>query len=183
MENPYFQYRESGQENLKCQNSFSICFFPLLLESHATFCLPSLSPISLRWTAEKEFNFVLSRFGLQITTMMSRVNGKTGTLVRWASISMACGVDEIRIHKWPIQPLEYAPWGDARPYDGGFRYNCMMLKVRFPSHAWHWEWVAAQLFIFSWRSRIPGVSGQKALVSVSMMIHARWMLIRFKAPP
>ena len=60
MENPYFQYRESGQENLKCQNSFSICFFPLLLESHATFCLPSLSPISLRWTAEKEFNFILS---------------------------------------------------------------------------------------------------------------------------
>ena len=79
MENPYFQYRESGQENSKCQNSFSICFFPLLLESHATFCLPSLSPILLRW---KEFNFVLSRFGLQITTMMSRVNGKTGTLVR-----------------------------------------------------------------------------------------------------
>ena len=28
------------------------------------------------------------------------------------------------------QPLEYAPWGDARPYDGGFRYNCMMLQVK-----------------------------------------------------
>ena len=27
------------------------------------------------------------------------------------------------------QPLEYAPWADARPYDGGFRYNCMMLQV------------------------------------------------------
>ena len=25
--------------------------------------------------------------------------------------------------------LEYAPWGYARPYDGGFRYNCMMLQV------------------------------------------------------
>ena len=25
--------------------------------------------------------------------------------------------------------LEYAPWGYARPYDGGFRYNCMMLHV------------------------------------------------------
>ena len=60
---------------------------------------------------------------------------------------MACGVDEIRIHKWPIQPLEYAPWGDARPYDGGFRYNCMMLKVRFPSHAWHCEGVAALLVV------------------------------------
>ena len=143
-------------------------------------CLPYRFAGQLRKNSTLYF---LSRFGLQITTMMSRVNGKTGTLVRWASISMACGVDEIRIHKWPIQPLEYAPWGDARPYDGGFRYNCMMLKVRFPSHAWHWEWVAAQLFIFSWHSRIPGVSGQKALVSVSMMIHARWMLIRFKAPP
>ena len=28
------------------------------------------------------------------------------------------------------QPLEYAPWADARPYDGGFRYNCMMLQVQ-----------------------------------------------------
>ena len=27
------------------------------------------------------------------------------------------------------QPLEYSPWGYARPYDGGFRYNCMMLQV------------------------------------------------------
>ena len=27
------------------------------------------------------------------------------------------------------QALEYQPWADARPYDGGFRYNCMMLQV------------------------------------------------------
>ena len=26
--------------------------------------------------------------------------------------------------------MEYAPWADARPYDGGFRYNCMMLQVQ-----------------------------------------------------
>ena len=25
--------------------------------------------------------------------------------------------------------VEYAPWPPDRPYAGGFRYNCMMLRV------------------------------------------------------
>ena len=29
--------------------------------------------------------------------------------------------------------MEYAPWPIGRPYDGGFRYNCMVLKVRTSS--------------------------------------------------
>ena len=31
--------------------------------------------------------------------------------------------------RYTDDPIEYAPWGDARPYDGGFRYNCMMIQV------------------------------------------------------
>ena len=31
------------------------------------------------------------------------------------------------------QLMEYAPWPIGRPYDGGFRYNCMVLKVRASS--------------------------------------------------
>ena len=31
------------------------------------------------------------------------------------------------------QLMEYAPWPIGRPYDGGFRYNCMVLKVRTSS--------------------------------------------------
>ena len=32
--------------------------------------------------------------------------------------------------RYTDEPVEFAPWGDARPYDGGFRYNCMMIQVR-----------------------------------------------------
>ena len=28
------------------------------------------------------------------------------------------------------QPISYAPWPPDRPYAGGFRYNCMELRVR-----------------------------------------------------
>ena len=31
--------------------------------------------------------------------------------------------------RYTDDPIEYAPWGDARPYDGGFRYNCMMIEL------------------------------------------------------
>ena len=31
--------------------------------------------------------------------------------------------------RYTDEPIEFAPWGDARPYDGGFRYNCMMIQV------------------------------------------------------
>ena len=27
------------------------------------------------------------------------------------------------------QPVDYAPWPPDRPYAGGFRYNCMLLRV------------------------------------------------------
>ena len=33
------------------------------------------------------------------------------------------------ITRYTDEPIEFAPWGDARPYDGGFRYNCMMIQV------------------------------------------------------
>ena len=28
------------------------------------------------------------------------------------------------------QLVDYAPWPPDRPYAGGFRYNCMLLRVR-----------------------------------------------------
>ena len=31
------------------------------------------------------------------------------------------------------QPVEYLPWAPDRPYDGGTKYNCMLLKVNFRS--------------------------------------------------
>ena len=31
------------------------------------------------------------------------------------------------------QPVEYLPWAPDRPYDGGTKYNCMLLKVNFKS--------------------------------------------------
>ena len=39
--------------------------------------------------------------------------------------------DEERVFKnwYTNQKVEYAPWGEDRPYGGGFRYNCMMLEV------------------------------------------------------
>ena len=27
------------------------------------------------------------------------------------------------------QPVEYLPWAPDRPYDGGVKYNCMLVKV------------------------------------------------------
>ena len=53
-------------------------------------------------------------------------------LVHWQGRSLVYNIP-YKLSVSTEQALEYAPWGNARPYDGGFRYNCMMLKVKASS--------------------------------------------------
>ena len=56
----------------------------------------------------------------------------------WTIICKICRCRSLHFLWYPIstnfyQLMEYAPWPIGRPYDGGFRYNCMVLKVRTSS--------------------------------------------------
>ena len=73
----------------------------------------------------------LLRCGWLMTTERLRANLKTGKKT-WELQQI-----EIWIIRYTDEPIEYAPWGDARPYDGGFRYNCMMIQVPCHRHLYH----------------------------------------------
>ena len=71
---------------------------------------------------------LFERYFSGMTTVRLREFGKTGTQMRQAKLSI------VFILFLPIaipQPVEYQPWAPDRPYDGGTKYNCMLLKVFF----------------------------------------------------
>ena len=61
-----------------------------------------------------------------MTTVRLREFGKTGTQMRQAKLSI---VSILFLPTATPQPVEYQPWAPDRPYDGGTKYNCMLLKV------------------------------------------------------
>ena len=73
----------------------------------------------------------LLRCGWLMTTERLRANLKTGKK------KLENCKKFIWIIRYTDEPIEYAPWGDARPYDGGFRYNCMMIQVPCHRHLYH----------------------------------------------
>ena len=73
----------------------------------------------------------------------------------------------ISVPRYTDEPIEFAPWGDARPYDGGFRYNCMMIQVNV---------IIINLLFVLWWSR----SFILALLSLSSYCHMMIQLINIR---
>ena len=88
----------------------------------------------------------LFRRGLQMTTTALKENGPIGTLARSEALPtfylQQCWNKKWNPHDFlQFQLVEYLPWADARPYDGGFRYNCMMLQVTRNPRLTRWSYI------------------------------------------
>ena len=85
------------------------------------------------------------------------------------------------------QLMEYAPWPIGRPYDGGFRYNCIVLKVRtsskYPKVKTLWNsvdvggfrrWKSHKSWLQHWRRNLWG-DLDSFPVLVAQVLHEIWL--------
>ena len=122
----------------------------------------------------------LFRRGLQMTTTALKENGPIGTLARSEALPtfylQQCWSKKWNPHDFlQFQLVEYLPWADARPYDGGFRYNCMMLQVTRNPRLTRWSYI---LYFHRIKniSQNPADTGRlwKATGYQSRLFHQRW---------
>ena len=128
-------------------------------------------------------------------TTMKRERLPTGTLGRLDDIvfmnnslpNMLMSIFALLVIPNFNQLMEYAPWPIGRPYDGGFRYNCMVLKVRtssqYPKVKTLWNsvdvggfrrWKSHKSWLQHWRRNLWG-DLDSFPVLVAQVLHEIWL--------
>ena len=78
---------------------------------------------------DKIITFLSAKQHMETTNCLAEVKDMEGLRLRvW--IANGDSEEEGVFKNWYTnQPIEHAPWGRSRPYDKGFKYQCMLLEV------------------------------------------------------
>ena len=93
---------------------------------------------SKKSTFMKILNFLSVRQHMKVTDCLKKVKGKEAWEMRVTVANDDRDEEGIFYNWYTDEPVEYLPWGDARPYDGGFRYNCMMIQLYLEDSGTPW---------------------------------------------
>ena len=78
---------------------------------------------------EKIVRFLSARQHIEANNCVSKVKDKDAWALRVWIANDDYEEEGVFRNSYTNQSIEYAPWGPARPYGEGFKYNCMMLEV------------------------------------------------------
>ena len=119
-----------------CQStdlSFHLIPYSIPFHPDATQVCSKLSGEVVQYSKRDKFDkivrFLSKKQHMKTTNCLEEVKDMEGLRLKvW--IANGDSEEEGVFKNWYTnQPIEYAPWASSRPYDNGFKYQCMLLEV------------------------------------------------------